>query len=84
MPVHVKGSVYLAYEAILALLKLGGPAGIEAIRTPELALTIGIVWTLAIGVSTLVRMRGLEPPRLSALVPKTSVYTIPPHPHDVS
>jgi hypothetical protein len=31
----------------------------------------------------LVRMKGLEPSRLSALVPKTSVSTIPPHPHVV-
>jgi hypothetical protein len=30
-----------------------------------------------------VRMKGLEPSRLSALVPKTSVSTIPPHPHVV-
>ena len=30
----------------------------------------------------LVRMRGLEPPSLAALVPKTSVSTIPPHPRD--
>jgi hypothetical protein len=28
----------------------------------------------------LVRMRGLEPPCLTALAPKTSVSTIPPHP----
>jgi hypothetical protein len=28
----------------------------------------------------MVRMRGLEPPRLTALAPKTSVSTIPPHP----
>ena len=27
-------------------------------------------------------MRGLEPPRLSALAPKTSVSTISPHPHN--
>ena len=26
-------------------------------------------------------MKGLEPPRLSALVPKTRASTIPPHPH---
>jgi hypothetical protein len=30
--------------------------------------------------SSLVRMRGLEPPCLAALAPKTSVSTIPPHP----
>ena len=30
--------------------------------------------------SYLVRMKGLEPSRLTALVPKTSVSTIPPHP----
>ena len=29
----------------------------------------------------MVRMKGLEPPRLSALVPKTRASTIPPHPH---
>ena len=29
----------------------------------------------------LVRMKGLEPPRLSTLVPKTRASTIPPHPH---
>lgn len=28
----------------------------------------------------MVRVKGLEPPRLAALVPKTSVSTIPPHP----
>ena len=28
----------------------------------------------------MVRMRGLEPPCLAALAPKTSVSTIPPHP----
>jgi hypothetical protein len=28
----------------------------------------------------MVRMKGLEPSRLSALAPKTSVSTIPPHP----
>ncbi len=33
------------------------------------------------GIVDLVRMRGLEPPRLAALAPKTSVSTIPPHPH---
>lgn len=33
------------------------------------------------GILALVRMKGLEPSRLSALVPKTSVSTIPPHPH---
>ena len=31
----------------------------------------------------MVRMKGLEPSRLSALVPKTSVSTIPPHPRGV-
>jgi hypothetical protein len=29
---------------------------------------------------SMVRMRGLEPPCLTALAPKTSVSTIPPHP----
>jgi hypothetical protein len=32
----------------------------------------------------MVRMRGLEPPSLTALVPKTSVSTIPPHPRVVT
>lgn len=31
----------------------------------------------------MVRMEGLEPPRLSPLVPKTSVSTISPHPHNM-
>lgn len=31
-------------------------------------------------VQRMVRVKGLEPPRLAALVPKTSVSTIPPHP----
>ena len=29
----------------------------------------------------MVRMRGLEPPRLAASAPKTDVSTISPHPH---
>ena len=32
----------------------------------------------------LVRMKGLEPSRLAALVPKTSVSTIPPHPRGIN
>lgn len=31
----------------------------------------------------MVRTRGLEPPRLAALVPQTSVSTIPPRPQNV-
>gem|GEM_PF-3556425 len=31
----------------------------------------------------MVRMKGLEPSRLSALAPKASVSTIPPHPQNV-
>ena len=32
----------------------------------------------------MVRMKGLEPSRPEALVPKTSVSTIPPHPHVIT
>ncbi len=38
------------------------------------------LWNLSHLLQIMVRMRGLEPPRLTALAPKTSVSTIPPHP----